>query len=94
MDEIIRILKSVNDEIADNFKARIKGVFGSFARGEERPDSDLDVLVEFMEGATLLDFVGLALYLEERLGLPVDVMPIDTVRLELKHKILDEAIFV
>ena len=33
--------------------------------------------MEFMQGATLLDFVGLGLYLEERLGLPVDVVPID-----------------
>lgn len=43
-------------------------VFGSFARGEEREDSDLDLLVELGEDKTLLDLVALKLELEEVLG--------------------------
>ncbi len=40
-------------------------IFGSFARGEEREDSDLDILVELGEGKSLLDLVALKLELEK-----------------------------
>jgi predicted nucleotidyltransferase len=49
-------------------------VFGSVARGEARPYSDLDLLVDFESGASLLDHVGLSQDLEELLGVGVDVV--------------------
>lgn len=49
-------------------------LFGSFARGEERSDSDVDILVELREGSTLLDLAGLQLELRETLGRNVDVV--------------------
>jgi uncharacterized protein len=49
-------------------------VFGSVARGEARPDSDLDLLVDFEPGTSLLDHVGLFQDLEELLGVGVDVV--------------------
>ena len=49
-------------------------VFGSVARGEARPDSDLDLLVDFEPGASLLDHVGLFQDLEELLGVGVGVV--------------------
>ena len=50
------------------------GVFGSVARGESRPDSDLDLLVDFEPGASLLDHVALVQDLEELLDGGVDVV--------------------
>lgn len=93
-DEIITELKNLDKEISDRYRAKVKGVFGSVIRGEEHPGSDLDVLVEFLAGATLLDFVGLGLYLEERLGVAVDIVPADTIKSELKDRILGETVFV
>lgn len=49
-------------------------LFGSFARGDARPDSDLDVLVELEPGRSLLDLVRLERELKEALGLVVDVV--------------------
>lgn len=49
-------------------------MFGSVARGEARPDSDLDLLVDFEPGTSLLDHVGLFQDLEELLGIEVDVV--------------------
>jgi predicted nucleotidyltransferase/DNA-binding XRE family transcriptional regulator len=49
-------------------------VFGSVARGDDRPDSDLDLLVELTPGASVLDCVGLEDDLEMVLGCPVDVI--------------------
>lgn len=93
-EDIIKILKDVNNEAKQKYKTEIKGIFGSFARGEEVTGSDLDVLVECEEGADLFHFVGLALYLEEQLNLPVDVVPVDTIREEIKEHILQEAIYL
>jgi hypothetical protein len=50
------------------------GVFGSYARGEQRADSDLDLLVTFGKRLTLLDLVGLEMELTEQLGIKVDLV--------------------
>lgn len=49
-------------------------VFGSYARGDARPDSDLDILVEYRPGVSLLDHIGLRLELEALTGKSVDVV--------------------
>ena len=93
-EDIIKILKETKDDARQNYKAEIKGIFGSYARGEEKRDSDVDILVMFSEGATLFNFVGLADFLEEKLNVKVDLVPIDTVRTEIKRQVLNEAIYL
>jgi len=93
-EEIIKILKEVNAEVEQMYKARLKGIFGSFVREEESTKSDVDILVEFKEGANLLHLVGLSLFLEENLHLPVDLVPFDTIKKEIKDSILKEAIYL
>ena len=56
-------------EIAEKRGARNVRVFGSIARGEQRSDSDIDIVVDFLPGRSLLDLTGLWLDLEEALGL-------------------------
>lgn len=48
-------------------------VFGSVARGEDTPDSDIDLLVDAQSGTTLLDMGGLQIALEDQLGVPIDL---------------------
>ncbi len=60
--------------LAGRHRARRVRVFGSAARGQDTASSDLDVLVDFEPGASLLDQVRLRLDLEELLGVPVDVV--------------------
>lgn len=94
-EEIKTVLYDLKNEIKDKYKAQIVGIFGSFAKGKQKRGSDLDVLVIFERGATLFEFVGLALFLEEKLGIrKVDVVPIDTVREEIKDKILAETVYL
>jgi hypothetical protein len=66
--------------------------FGSFARGEQREGSDLDILVEFKdrESKTLLDLVGLELELEEVLNHKVDVLTYNSIHPLLRTHILKE----
>ena len=60
------------------------GVFGSFARGEAGPDSDVDVLVEFDGPATLDGFMGLKMELEDLLGTRVDLATPKSLRPSLR----------
>ncbi len=91
---ITDLLSRLKDVAQRDYRAEIVGVFGSYVRGEQRPDSDLDVLVRFLPGATLFDLVGLADFLEENLGLRVDVVSIDTVREEIRESLLREVIYL
>ncbi|MFO7966804.1 MAG: nucleotidyltransferase family protein [Archaeoglobaceae archaeon] len=93
-EEILKVLRQVNSEVQQKYKARIKGIFGSYVRSEEHPESDVDVLVEFEEGADLFHFVGLSLFLEEKLGIKVDVVPYDTIRKEIKDQVFEGAIYL
>ena len=82
--EVLEILEGVKEEVKHKYKGEIKGLFGSYARGDERKDSDIDVLVDFDESADLFDLVGLTLFLEEKLGCKVDVVSQGSLREEIK----------
>jgi predicted nucleotidyltransferase len=66
-------------------------LFGSVARGDERPDSDIDLLVEFAEGASLFDLLHASDELESLLGRPVDVVSIGGLKERDRH-ILEESV--
>ena len=93
-ENIIEVLRSVTEESLLRYKARIRGIFGSVARGDEDERSDIDILVDFTETADLFDFVGLALFLEEKLRRRVDVVPIDTIRSEIRNAVMKETIYI
>jgi uncharacterized protein len=66
-------------------------VFGSFARGEQRTTSDLDLLVEMPDGSSLFDLAGLKIELEETLRRKVDVLTEDGISPYLRDRILRDA---
>ncbi|MBI2886474.1 MAG: nucleotidyltransferase family protein [Chloroflexi bacterium] len=67
-------------------------VFGSRARGEARPDSDLDVLVTLMPGRSLLDLVAIKQDLEDLLGCAVDVVTEAAISPYIRDQVLKEAV--
>lgn len=93
-DSILATLKELKPVIAARYKAKEIGLFGSFARGQQTAGSDIDVLVEFEEGADLFDLVGLADYLEEAFQQKVDVVPKRALRAELREAVLREVVAV
>ncbi len=66
-------------------------LFGSFARGDQHPDSDVDLLAEFDRPTSLYELAGLLVHLEEVIGRRVDVGPLDSLRPQIREEVLAEA---
>ncbi|HVS12087.1 MAG TPA: nucleotidyltransferase family protein [Planctomycetota bacterium] len=90
-DEALAIIAAHEQELRQHY-VRTLSIFGSTARDEARPDSDVDVLVEFDRPVGLFTFIGLKLFLEEILGSPVDLATPDALHHRLRERILSEAI--
>ncbi|MBI4163141.1 MAG: nucleotidyltransferase family protein [Candidatus Aenigmarchaeota archaeon] len=68
------------------------GIFGSVARGEAKKNSDVDFLVKFKGGKSLLDLVRLERELKNKLGRKVDVVTYNSISPYLKERILKEEV--
>ena len=77
-------------DLAARYHIATLGVFGSYLRGEQRPDSDLDLLVEFLEPPTLFEFVRLENELSALVGIPVDLVMKSALKPAIGHRILEE----
>lgn len=82
-DEVFRLIAACG---ASNVR-----VFGSVARGEDGPGSDIDLLVDFPPGTSLLTVIGLEQELRGALGVAVDVGPADCLRESMRERVLAEA---
>lgn len=70
------------------------GIFGSYARGEQESDSDLDILVAFDKPVTLFDLVRLENELAEVLGIEVDLVTKDSLKPRIETRIRDDLVTV
>ncbi|MFN3762470.1 MAG: nucleotidyltransferase family protein [Anaerolineae bacterium] len=73
LEDVIRILSAHKPILANKYRVRSIGVFGSYARGDTLPTSDVDILVELDEPVGW-EIVDLRDYLEEILGIKVDLV--------------------
>ena len=78
--------------IATEFGAKNVRVFGSASRGDDRLDSDIDLLVEFDPDRSLFDHVGMAHALEELIGRPVDIVSESALHWFIRERVLAEAV--
>lgn len=90
-DEALQILKSHKQELI-KFDVKSLAIFGSVARDEAGPESDVDILVEFAKPVGLFEFVRLKTYLEKLLQHKVDLVTPDALKDRLREQILKEAI--
>jgi len=93
-ENLFQRLRQLKPQIKERYKAKQLQLFGSFVRGEQKGSSDIDILVDFEEGADLFDLIGLEIYLEEELERKVDVVPRRALRVELQESILREAVSI
>jgi uncharacterized protein len=79
-------------QIAELRGAKHIRIFGSVIRGQDCSDSDLDLLVDFEPGRSLVDYVGLSLDLQDYLGYKVDIVTEKGLNCYIRDKIIQEAI--
>lgn len=89
-----RIIRNPKAELAEKYKVKEIGIFGSYARAEQRRNSDVDMLVDFEEIPGLYEFIGLGRHLEALLKKKVDLVRKPAIRPELKENILSEVIYL
>jgi uncharacterized protein len=91
-EEIRNALAARKEELRQKYKVKEIGIFGSYARGEQKKRSDVDILVEFEESATLslLDFIGLENYLSKVLGVKVDLVEKHALKPRIGKRVLEE----
>ena len=93
LDEIQRMIGNEKQKLSEDFHVKAIGIFGSYVRGEQHGDSDIDLLVDLDEGVTLLDLIGLQLHLEEILSQKVDVVMRDGLKPRIASRILGEVMY-
>ena len=91
-EEIRETLKRFKPILKEKFKVKEIGIFGSWVRGEESEESDVDILVESYKpiGWEFIDFKE---FLEEILGRKMDLVTVRALKPQLKDKILKEVVY-
>ncbi len=94
LEEIKRILKANKAALSREFKVKEIGVFGSYLRGEDKEDSDMDILVEFNKTIGLLKFIALENHLSDTLGVKVDLVIKSALKPRIGKHILEEVVYL
>jgi uncharacterized protein len=93
-DRLLALLAEHKPVLAERFGVRTLRLFGSFARGTARDDSDVDVLVAFGQPPTADQYFGTQFYLEDLIGRPVDLVTETALRDRLRPYVERDAISV
>ena len=92
--DALALLRQHEPVIKKRFGVAKIGIFGSYARGEERPESDVDVLVTFKKGQKTFDhYMDCKFYLEDLFGRKVDLVMKGAIKKRLKEYILREVVY-
>jgi predicted nucleotidyltransferase len=94
LENVKCILTQNKEELRRRFKVKELGFFGSYVRGEQKQESDVDVLVAFDEPIGLFEFMRLETYLSELLGVKVDLVSKKALKPHIGERILQEVIIV
>jgi uncharacterized protein len=88
---MVRINHDLISELCRRHDVRVLKLFGSAVRGEDRPDSDIDLIVEFTGEKSLFDLMRLEADLEQALGREVDLVTEPSISPYLRERILSSA---
>jgi len=94
-EQILNIIKREKPYLARQYQITDIGIFGSVSRGEEKNNSDIDILVDFKEEIpSLFGLIRLKHYLEDKFGKKVDLVQKSMIKKPLRKQILNEVIMV
>ena len=93
LNEIQQSLRKQKPYLAENYGVRVVGIFGSYVRGEETQESDVDILIDFSEpiGWEFLDIKDI---LEEAIEKEMDIVTVGALKPRLKDIILEEVVYI
>jgi uncharacterized protein len=89
-----KFLRQHLPELSKRYNISYLGIFGSYVRGEQKEDSDLDILVEFSQKPDLFEFIGLKQDLSDLLEVKVDLVMKSALKPRIGKKILEEVVQV
>jgi predicted nucleotidyltransferase len=90
--QLLALLRQHMPDLETRYRVASLGVFGSYVRNEQQPDSDLDLLVEFHDPPSLFAFIRLENELSDLLGVKVDLVMRSALKPGIGRHVLDETI--
>ncbi len=87
-------IKKIVISTLNNYNLQSAAIFGSYARGEENKDSDLDILISLNKDLNLLDIIGIEQELEDKLGIKVQIITDRSLNFRLRDYIYKDLIKV
>ncbi len=94
IDKIISKLKELKPDLEKDYDITELGVFGSFARNEQTEKSDIDILIDYKKGTSILKLGGLQYMLSELFNIKVDLVMKKSLKKQIGKQILSEVIYV
>lgn len=92
LEQIMAILRRHWPSLATEYHVRSMGIFGSYVRHEEKPGSDIDLLISFEEAPSLLKFIELENRLSDLLGGKVDLVMKEALKPNIARRVLPEVV--
>lgn len=93
LENIIESIQN-NLETIQAFKLKSLAIFGSVARNEATENSDIDILIDFVDKATFDNYMDLKFFLEELFDRSVDLVTQKSLKSAIRQQVLDEAVYV
>jgi len=93
-DEIVVLLKTIKPVLEKKYHLKSIGVFGSYVRYEQKPDSDLDILIELSEPIGLFSYIAMERELSDYIGIKVDLVMKGSLKPRIGQYILKEVVAV
>jgi len=97
MTEIAQIMDEIKKNMPyfkEKYKVKTLGVFGSYVRGDQKKRSDVDILVEFDEPVSLLEFMAIERQLSDLIGKKVDLVMKTALKPRIGEQILKEVVYI
>lgn len=94
LEDIKQTLAQSKALLQENYRITQIGIFGSYARGEQTEQSDVDVLIDYEQAPTLFKLVELRHYLSEVMGMKVDVVTKNGLKPRIRDRVLSEVIYL
>jgi uncharacterized protein len=94
LEEIKQILRQSKPLLQEQYQITQLGIFGSYARGEQTQESDVDVLIDYDRAPTLFKLVELRDYLSSAIGLKVDIVTQNGLKPRIRERVLSEVVYV